>query len=124
MAAVTTKKRVLMVDDDSVTRENVRAFLTSTGWSVEVATDGLEALMRVDMQRPDVIVTELVIPKLDGLRLIRALKSRAETRGIVIIVATMRDDPSAMIEATAMGVRVFLTKPYTLEELAARIQRS
>lgn len=117
------RRRVLVVDDDAALRGEIRQTLGALGLEVDAVGDGLAALMRLDQARPDLVVTELLLPGLDGIRLLRALRSRSETRAIPVIVATARDDPATMIDVTAMGVRAVLTKPYSMAELLARVNR-
>lgn len=105
-----------MVDGDVRQQEAARQALLSLA-AVDIASDGLEALLRIEQVKPDVLVTELLLAQLEGIQFLRALKSRPDTQAIPIIVATARDDPSTMIEATALGIGGYLTKPYLMSEL-------
>jgi CheY-like chemotaxis protein len=105
-----------------------RFFLEQAGYTVEFATDGLSALARARELRPKILVTEILVPKLDGLSLCRAIKSDPETRGILVMIFSHLQAEDRANEA---GADAFLTKPLdeellikTLEKLLALRERS
>src|SRR5258708_6995356 len=83
----------LVVDDSMLIRHTVCRFLEERGFSVESATNGLEALEMLDTIQPDIIITDLQMPKMDGPHLINELKSRPKTAGIPIVILAGKKQP-------------------------------
>lgn len=94
-------------------------FLSEIGHVVETATDGQEALVKVQRQRPDLVITEILVPKLDGLALCRRLKSNPETRSIPVLVLSILAAGARSKEAGADG---FMLKPLAQHRLIAMVQ--
>ena len=112
--------RILVVDDDRAVRDSLRRSLQFNGYEVEVAADGAEALARVPIARPDAIVMDVMMPRLDGLEATRAL--RAAGNEIPILVLTARDTVGERVDGLDAGADDYLTKPFALEELLARLR--
>ncbi len=114
-------RHVLVVEDDAVTRKLLQVELSKRGYSVETAADGVRALTAVDSKRPDLVLLDIVLPELDGMSLLRALKGREETRSIPVIMITSVAEPSKMIEAISAGARYFVVKPFQVSALMSKI---
>ncbi|MFT4187400.1 MAG: response regulator transcription factor [Aeromicrobium sp.] len=112
--------RILVVDDDRAVRDSIRRSLEFNGYSVEVATDGADALARVPQVQPDAIVMDVMMPKLDGLETTRAL--RGAGNDVPILVLTARDAVGDRVDGLDAGADDYLTKPFALEELLARLR--
>jgi two-component system response regulator MprA len=112
--------RVLVVDDDQAVRDSVRRSLEYNGYTVDLAADGAEALAKVPGSAPDVIVMDVMMPRLDGLETTRAL--RAAGNDIPILVLTARDAVGDRVDGLDAGADDYLTKPFALEELLARLR--
>jgi two-component system, OmpR family, response regulator MprA len=112
--------RILVVDDDRAVRDSLRRSLQFNGYEVEVAADGAEALAKVPSARPDAIVMDVMMPRLDGLEATRAL--RAAGNEIPILVLTARDTVGERVDGLDAGADDYLTKPFALEELLARLR--
>jgi len=112
--------RVLVVDDDRAVRESLRRSLAFNGYDVHLAGDGAEALAGIGAVAPDVVVMDVMMPKLDGLETTRAL--RAAGNDIPILVLTARDAVGDRVEGLDAGADDYLTKPFALEELLARLR--
>jgi two-component system, OmpR family, response regulator MprA len=112
--------RILVVDDDRAVRDSLRRSLQFNGYDVEVAADGAEALARVPAARPDAIVMDVMMPRLDGLEATRAL--RAAGNEVPILVLTARDAVGERVDGLDAGADDYLTKPFALEELLARLR--
>lgn len=117
-----SRGRVLVADWDAKQREVVQRSLLASGFDVDGVGDGQEALRYLDRSSPQLAIVELLLPGLDGIPLLRAIQAKAG-ENLPIIVATARDDPGTMIEATALGARAYLTKPYATSELVALVDR-
>ncbi|MFT3899229.1 MAG: response regulator transcription factor [Gordonia sp. (in: high G+C Gram-positive bacteria)] len=112
--------RILVVDDDRAVRESLRRSLTFNGYTVETAGDGLEALEKVVAQRPDLLVLDVMMPRMDGLEVCRRLRSAGDD--LPILVLTARDSVSERVSGLDAGADDYLAKPFALEELLARLR--
>ncbi|WP_313406690.1 response regulator transcription factor [Aeromicrobium sp.] len=112
--------RILVVDDDRAVRDSLRRSLEFNGYTVEIAGDGAEALAKVAQSAPDVIVMDVMMPRLGGLDATRAL--RAAGNDVPILVLTARDAVSDRVDGLDAGADDYLTKPFALEELLARVR--
>jgi two-component system response regulator MprA len=112
--------RILVVDDDRAVRESLRRSLSFNGYSVELAHDGLEALEKIASDRPDALVLDVMMPRLDGLEVCRQLRSTGDD--LPILVLTARDSVSERVAGLDAGADDYLPKPFALEELLARMR--
>lgn len=111
--------RVLVVDDERAIRRFLRASLTAHGYIVREAGSGEEALSEVIAQRPDVIILDLWLPGIDGVEVTRRLREWTQTP---IIVLSVRDDEQTKVVALDAGADDYLTKPFGVGELLARVR--
>ena len=116
----TDKPRVLVVDDDRAVRESLRRSLEFNGYDVSLAGDGAEALAGIGSVNPDVVVMDVMMPRLDGLETTRALRTAGND--VPIIVLTARDAVGDRVEGLDAGADDYLTKPFALQELLARLR--
>jgi len=110
---------VLLVERDPHVAALATHFLDAAGHVVEVATDGQEALAKVRLRTPDLVITEILVPKLDGLAICRQLKATPGTRHVPIIVLSILAAGTRAKEAGADG---FLLKPLSQHRLIAMVQ--
>jgi two-component system response regulator MprA len=114
------KPRVLVVDDDKAVRESLRRSLEFNGYEVALATDGAEALAGIGASDPDVVIMDVMMPRLDGIEATRALRSARND--VPILVLTARDAVGDRVEGLDAGADDYLTKPFALQELLARLR--
>ena len=112
--------RILVVDDDRAVRESLRRSLAFNGYQVDLATDGQAALTAVSMARPDAMVLDVMMPRLDGLEVCRRLRGTGDD--LPILVLTARDAVSDRVAGLDAGADDYLPKPFALEELLARLR--
>jgi len=112
--------RILVVDDDRAVRESLRRSLQFNGYQVETAGDGMQALESVNAARPDAMVLDVMMPRLDGLEVCRRLRSTGDD--LPILVLTARDAVSDRVSGLDAGADDYLPKPFALEELLARLR--
>jgi two-component system response regulator MprA len=112
--------RVLVVDDDSAVRESLERSLRFEGYDVAAARDGLEALDQVGAFRPDLVVLDLMMPKMDGLETCRQLRARGDD--LPVLMLTARDGLADRVSGLDVGADDYLVKPFALEELFARMR--
>ena len=109
-----------MVDDDRAVRESLRRSLSFNGYTVNLAEDGVEALDAIANERPDAVVLDVMMPRLDGLEVCRQLRSTGDD--LPILVLTARDSVSERVSGLDAGADDYLPKPFALEELLARLR--
>ena len=112
--------RILVVDDDRAVRESLRRSLSFNGYTVDLAEDGVEALEAINNERPDALVLDVMMPRLDGLEVCRQLRSTGDD--LPILVLTARDSVSERVSGLDAGADDYLPKPFALEELLARLR--
>jgi two-component system response regulator MprA len=112
--------RILVVDDDRAVRESLRRSLQFNGYQVDLASDGQQALDAVQSERPDAMVLDVMMPRLDGLEVCRRLRGTGDD--LPILVLTARDLVSDRVAGLDAGADDYLPKPFALEELLARLR--
>ena len=121
---MTAGKRILVIEDDAVTRKLLERELIKHGYEVESVADGVRGLTAVDAQRPDLILLDIVLPELDGMSLLRAIKRRPDTKSIPVIMLTSVAEPSKMVDAISSGARFFVVKPFQIPSLLSKVERA
>jgi two-component system chemotaxis response regulator CheY len=122
MTAAATLK-VLIVDDQRSLRALLRASLLDLSCrNVEEAEDGEEALRKMHGRPPDLVISDLNMPKLDGLGLLKAVRSSPDLHGVGFIMLTSRGDAHLVQEAIKLKVNNYLMKPFTLQGLKGKIE--
>ncbi|HYP44955.1 MAG TPA: response regulator transcription factor [Propionibacteriaceae bacterium] len=111
---------ILVVDDDQAVRDSLRRSLEYNGYEASVAGDGLEALARLGAIRPDAVIMDVMMPRLDGLETTRML--RAAGNDVPILVLTARDAVGDRVDGLDAGADDYLVKPFALDELLARLR--
>jgi DNA-binding NarL/FixJ family response regulator len=113
---------ILVVDDDLGTRLSISDYLELSGYSVITADDGQEALAIVEEYHPDLIVTDIVMPRMNGYELVRRVRQQPGFRLLPVILLTARIKTQERILGYQSGCDLYLPKPFELEELAAAIR--
>lgn len=113
---------VLIVEDEPAQREVLAYNLEAEGFSVAKAENGEEALILVDEHAPDLIVLDWMLPNVSGIEVCRQLKTRAETRGVPIIMLSARSEEVDRVRGLETGADDYVVKPYSVIELMARVR--
>jgi DNA-binding response OmpR family regulator/cytoskeletal protein RodZ len=119
--APVAKQKLLLVDADPRSVRVLEVSLKKAGYSVTTATDGLDALAKIESLTPDLVLSDTRLPKLDGYTLVRKLKDRPEWAGIPIVLLTSQRSIEDKIRGLELGVEDYLTKPIFVRELIARV---
>ncbi len=112
--------RVLVVDDEPAVRESLERSLRFEGYEVSSARDGAEALDAVTRDRPDIVVLDVMMPRVDGLETCRRLRGRGDD--LPVLMLTARDGLADRVSGLDVGADDYLVKPFALEELFARLR--
>lgn len=113
---------VLVVEDESDVVDLLRYNLSRAGFGVMIANDGVEGLEMARKNRPDIIVLDLMLPRMDGLAVCKALKREAETEQMPIVMLTAKSEPNERVNGLELGADDYVTKPFSPRELVLRVQ--
>lgn len=109
-----------MVDDDAAVRESLERSLRFEGYEVATAGDGLDALAAVQRDQPDIVILDVMMPRMDGLETCRQLRARGDD--VPVLMLTARDGLADRVSGLDVGADDYLVKPFALEELFARLR--
>jgi CheY-like chemotaxis protein len=109
--------KVLIVDDTNTLRSLVQIYLLAHGWEFIEAQDGAEGLGKVRALRPDVVISDVKMPVMDGFELCAAIRSDPSLRRTPVVLLTMLDDAASRERGRLVGASAFLTKPISPDEL-------
>src|SRR5207302_9246528 len=113
------KSRVLVVDDEPQITRVLRTVLTSQGYQVRTAAEGEAALANFSDSRPELVITDLYMPHMDGIELCRRIRAMS---GVPIIVLSVKGEERTKVEALDSGADDYVTKPFGIDELLARVR--
>jgi DNA-binding response OmpR family regulator len=115
-------RKVLVVDDDPSIRRLLNATLELEGYTVAMASDGEEALAELPTSQPDVVVLDVMMPKLNGLDVLDRIRRNPETATLPVILLTAKSSKEDVWEGWQRGVDYYMTKPFDVEELLRFIE--
>ena len=114
--------KILVVEDEEALATLLQYNLEKAGYTVDLARDGEEALTQVSEQKPDLVVLDWMLPAVSGVEVCRRLRGQADTRNLPIVMLTARGEESDRIRGLDTGADDYLTKPFSMAELIARIR--
>jgi twitching motility two-component system response regulator PilG len=114
---------VLVVDDSATIRRSAETMLSNEGCRVVTAENGFEALSMIARHRPDLIFVDIMMPRLDGYQTTAIIKNNAEFRDTPVIMLTSKDGLFDKARGRVVGSDLYLTKPFTREELLAAVRQ-
>jgi CheY-like chemotaxis protein len=114
--------RILIADDNPQGVELMEAYRSSSQYEIETAADGDEALRKVREWRPDLILLDIMMPKISGFEVCKRIRADDQTRDIAVLMITALDQPSDIERAVEAGTDDFLTKPINKTELLLRVK--
>jgi len=113
---------LLLVDDNEQNLELMQAFLEELPCKILTASDGLEAMEKIDYHAPDLLILDVMMPRMSGFEVCQKVKSQPSTRDIVIIMVTALNEVSDYERAVDCGTNDFITKPVNKLELVTRVR--
>jgi DNA-binding response OmpR family regulator len=114
-----TETRVLVVDDEPMVREVLARYLEMEGFEVETAEDGEQALATFDAAPPDLVLLDLMLPRIDGFEVFRRIRARTQT---AVIMLTARGEETDRVVGLELGADDYVTKPFSPREVVARVR--
>ena len=117
-------RKILVLEDEPAVQTLIKKQLQAQGFDVTVASDGLDGLMKLEGMRPELIICDVMMPNLDGMEFVKAIKGHGGTAQIPVILLTAKTDPRSMIDGINVGARFYVTKPFQLDDLLGKISRA
>ena len=114
-------RRILLADDNADMRQYIRNILAPE-FEIEAVGDGVEALKAIGNRAPDLVLTDVMMPELDGFGLLKALRGNERTRAIPVVMLSARAGEEARVEGIEAGADDYLVKPFNARELIARVR--
>ena len=115
------KARILVVDDDPDIYQIVETNLVAAGYDVDGAADGLEALRKVRVSPPDLVILDVLMPEMDGWEVLRQIESNPATAGLPVVMLTCRSEDTDVLRGLEQGAVEYITKPFYPEDLVATL---
>ena len=116
--------KLLIIEDDVTMLDLLRVHLNAAGHAVRAASDAADGIRYILDETPDLILSDIAMPYLDGMELLRALRSEPKTMRIPVIFLTGRSDDDTLVKARQLGVDDFLSKPIQVEDLLSAIDKA
>ena len=116
-------KKILAVDDERHIVRLIQVNLERAGYQVSTAFDGNEALKKVEGEKPDLIVLDVMMPRMDGFEVLKRLQANPDTRGIPVVMLTAKAQDADVFRGWSSGVSAYLTKPFNPLELVTFVRR-
>jgi DNA-binding response OmpR family regulator len=115
---------ILIIEDDPSVRTLLEKSLSAKGYAISMVKDGLEGLTKLEKERPDLIIVDIMMPRLDGMTFVKAIKGDQERKSIPVIFLTAKNDPKSMIDGINVGAKFYVTKPFQLDELLDKVKKA
>lgn len=115
--------KILVVDDSALMRRLLQQVLQAAGYDVVCAADGQEGLDKVAAEKPDLVIMDRNMPKVDGMEALRVLRANPATRSLPVLMASARLEPADAAEIQAAGANGLIPKPFQSQQLLAIIRQ-
>jgi DNA-binding response OmpR family regulator len=113
--------KILVIDDEKDVLEVLHLVLSRSGYDVAASSSGMEGLALAQSDRPDLILLDIMMQRMDGWEVLRALKSDAETRDIPVVILSARVEPKDKIRGLQEGAVDYVTKPFAVREILEKV---
>lgn len=118
-----TMSTVLVVEDSPAQREMITDLLRGSGLDVSVATDGVEALERIESQQPDIVILDIVMPRMNGYELCRRLKTDPKTQTVPVVMCSSKGEEFDRYWGIKQGADAYIAKPFQPTELVGTVKQ-
>jgi len=115
-------RKVLVIDDEENILNLIRIGLEDNGFEVVTRSNGLDALMYIEQEKPAIIIADIMMPRLTGLELVKALKNNDDTRKIPLIFISALDQAKTVQEGLDLGAVDYITKPFKISEIVGKVK--
>ncbi len=115
-------KTILIVEDETILRTNIRDMLIFEGFHVIEAQHGVEAIQMTQSHQPDLVICDVAMPEMDGFEVLTRLKADPETAAIPVLMLTAQAEKSAIQHGLAMGATDYILKPFSFGDVLAKVQ--
>ncbi len=115
--------KILIAEDEALILQTLELKLKKEGYQVIGCVDGLDALQKIDSEQPDLIITDIMMPYMSGLEVVRKVKNDLSSKNTPVIVLSTMGQESIVEEAFELGADDYLKKPFSLSELSIRIKK-
>ena len=115
-------KKILVVDDDESIRELLMKSLESRGYAMVCAVDGVQGLEKLKSERPDLLITDINMPRMDGIELLKRVRADEELKEMPVIMLTAQTSDEEIITGLSSGADHYITKPFTIAQVVMGIQ--
>jgi len=119
----TSRKKILVVEDSSTTRKVISICLGQQGFEIIEAGDGLEALSQINEVKPDLILLDIILPKVDGYKILSIIKENPDFRDIPVVMLTSKDGILNKVKSKVAGSTAYLTKPFDPKQLLSTVEK-
>jgi DNA-binding response OmpR family regulator len=116
------EKKILVVDDETFILNLLRNGLTENGFEVITADNGFDAILAVEEQRPDCVISDIMMPRLSGLDFLKALKNNKVTKDVPVILISAMDQAEMVQQGLDMGAVDYITKPFKINEIVGKLR--
>ena len=113
--------KILIAEDDTLILRTLELYLTNMGYDVIGSVDGLDALEKIELHNPDLIITDVMLPYFSGLEIVGKIKQG--NNAIPVIVVSAMGQQSVVDEAFQLGADDYISKPFSIDQLSSRIER-
>jgi DNA-binding response OmpR family regulator len=114
--------KVLIVDDESFIINLLKNGLTENGFEVITADNGFDAILAVEEQKPDVVISDIMMPRLTGLEFLKAIKNNPVTAGVPVFLISAMDQADIVQEGLDLGAADYITKPFKINEIIGKLR--
>jgi DNA-binding response OmpR family regulator len=117
-----SETKVLIVDDESFILNLLKSGLTDNGFQVITADNGFDAILAVEEQNPDVVITDIMMPRLTGLEFLKALKNNPATADVPVFLISAMDQADIVQQGLDLGAVDYITKPFKINEIIGKLR--
>ena len=115
-------RKILIVEDEKLALDMLLSGLSESGFEVTTASNGFDAILAIEEEKPDIVLTDIMMPKLSGIDLLKALKNNKETRDLPVMLISAVDDVEMIRKGLSLGAIDYITKPFKINEIVGKLR--